>query len=218
MAVTIAHVGGVRRLPCAALHRRLARPASRLPRAWPASCSSPSFVSRFPSPTSRHEHRPRRHLASPARPSSCASAPRSTRTRRGARAQRSPASHGEAVCLSTCNRTELYLADESGGRSGSARPRPRCSRSSPELGPALYRLRDEAAALHLFRVAAGLDSMVPGEGEILGQVREAHDGRRGGADARPALPPGASGRQEGARADRDRREPGVGLVGGRGAR
>ena len=44
-----------------------------------------------------------------------------------------------------------------------------------ELGAVLYRLGDEAAALHLFRVAAGLDSLVPGEGEILGQVRSAFE-------------------------------------------
>ena len=88
-------------------------------------------------------------------------------------ARRLAGEQGEAVCLSTCNRTELYLAD------GSAEEAERKAEAAllaleQELGPLLYRLRDEAAALHLFRVAAGLDSMVPGEGEILGQVRIAH--------------------------------------------
>jgi glutamyl-tRNA reductase len=81
---------------------------------------------------------------------------------------------GEAVCLSTCNRTELYLADESGDEA-EHKAEAALLALEEELGPSLYRLRDEAAALHLFRVAAGLDSMVPGEGEILGQVRAAHD-------------------------------------------
>jgi glutamyl-tRNA reductase len=81
---------------------------------------------------------------------------------------------GEAVCLSTCNRTELYLADES-AEEAERKAEAALLALEAELGPSLYRLRDEAAALHLFRVAAGLDSMVPGEGEILGQVRVAHD-------------------------------------------
>ncbi len=81
---------------------------------------------------------------------------------------------GEAVCLSTCNRTELYLAEESGDEA-ERKAEAALLALEEELGPSLYRLRDEAAALHLFRVAAGLDSMVPGEGEILGQVRAAHD-------------------------------------------
>ena len=83
---------------------------------------------------------------------------------------------GEAVCLSTCNRTELYLAAEDAAAAearGSALLSRLASLSESELVPVLYRLRDEAAALHLFRVAAGLDSLVPGEGEILGQVRKA---------------------------------------------
>ena len=87
---------------------------------------------------------------------------------------------GEAVCLSTCNRTELYLAEES-AEEAERKAEAALLALEEELGPALYRLRDEAAALHLFRVAAGLDSMVPGEGEILGQVRDAHGAGATGA-------------------------------------
>jgi len=81
---------------------------------------------------------------------------------------------GEAVCLSTCNRTELYVT----GVDADATERTAVAALAalePEVERALYRLHDHAAALHLFRVAAGLDSLVPGEGEILGQVRAAHE-------------------------------------------
>jgi glutamyl-tRNA reductase len=78
---------------------------------------------------------------------------------------------GEAVVLSTCNRTELYLARESGD--GERAAVGFLLEQAPELESVAYRLHDDAAALHLFRVAAGLDSLVPGEGEILGQVRDA---------------------------------------------
>ncbi len=80
----------------------------------------------------------------------------------------------EAICLSTCNRTELYLVGRSEADAEAALLEI-SSLPESELVPALYRLRDEAATLHLFRVAAGLDSLVPGEGEILGQVRAAHE-------------------------------------------
>src|SRR5207249_11819014 len=49
------------------------------------------------------------------------------------------------------------------------------------LGGVLYTRLEEEAALHLFRVAAGLDSLVPGEGEILGQVRDAYEAVEPGA-------------------------------------
>jgi len=77
----------------------------------------------------------------------------------------------EAAVLSTCNRTELYIV---GGEEADAIAELERVGGRP-LAPYLYRLGDEAAALHLFRVAAGLDSMVPGEGEILGQVRAAYE-------------------------------------------
>ena len=81
---------------------------------------------------------------------------------------------GDAVCLSTCNRTELYLAAEDAD-DAERRAVAALATLEPQVEQALYRLRDQAAALHLFRVAAGLDSLVPGEGEILGQVRAAHE-------------------------------------------
>jgi glutamyl-tRNA reductase len=85
---------------------------------------------------------------------------------------------GEAVCVSTCNRTELYLAcaDPTSAEELAVEALLRIAElDADELVPSLYRLRDAAAALHLFRVAAGLDSLVPGEGEILGQVRSAFE-------------------------------------------
>ena len=83
---------------------------------------------------------------------------------------------GEAVVLSTCNRTELYLVrEEHADDEAVAALTQRAGERADDLAAALYRLRDEAAALHLFRVAAGLDSLVPGEGEILGQVRGAFE-------------------------------------------
>jgi len=82
----------------------------------------------------------------------------------------------EAVVLSTCNRTELYVAGDDGIVEHADRALLELAGpGAPALSPAAYRLADESAALHLFRVAAGLDSMVPGEGEILGQVREAFE-------------------------------------------
>ena len=82
----------------------------------------------------------------------------------------------EAVVLSTCNRTELYVAGGDGLVEHADRALLELAGpGAPALAPAAYRLADESAALHLFRVAAGLDSMVPGEGEILGQVRDAFE-------------------------------------------
>jgi glutamyl-tRNA reductase len=80
----------------------------------------------------------------------------------------------EAACLSTCNRTELYIAAED-AEQAERNAVAALATLGPEVEPALYRLQDRAAAHHLFRVAAGLDSLVPGEGEILGQVRLAHE-------------------------------------------
>ena len=82
----------------------------------------------------------------------------------------------EAVLIATCNRTELYLNPEAEGTlehaaaflTQSAGPLP------VPLGRYLYYRTGDAVAPHLFRVAAGLDSMVLGEAEVQWQVREAY--------------------------------------------
>ena len=90
---------------------------------------------------------------------------------------------GEAVVLSTCNRTEIYLA---GGSADAARAELE-RRSGLELGGVLARWDDREAVSHLFRVAAGLDSLVPGESQILGQVREAYEAARTAGATGPLL-------------------------------
>ncbi|MBI4538689.1 MAG: glutamyl-tRNA reductase [Gemmatimonadetes bacterium] len=94
----------------------------------------------------------------------------------------------EGVLLSTCNRTELYLC-LAPGRDGlalaerifedRAGPLPRVA------GEYVYRREEDEAVRQLFRVASGLDSMVLGEAEIQGQVREAYES----AAAAPVEPP-----------------------------
>ncbi|GDX25777.1 glutamyl-tRNA reductase [Actinomycetes bacterium] len=82
----------------------------------------------------------------------------------------------EVVVLSTCNRTEVYaVAEKFHGAYGDLRDF-FCDLggfSPEELTPHVYSQHDDAAISHLFEVAAGLDSAVVGESEILGQVRSA---------------------------------------------
>jgi glutamyl-tRNA reductase len=77
----------------------------------------------------------------------------------------------EAVIVSTCNRTELYLAGADDAVAGALELLSRRIGESAE--PFAYVRRDRDAATHLFRVAAGLDSMILGEAQIQGQVRDA---------------------------------------------
>jgi glutamyl-tRNA reductase len=83
---------------------------------------------------------------------------------------------GEVVVLSTCNRTEVYaLAERFHGAYGDVRNflAELAFVTPDEFADHLYVHYDTAAVRHLFSVAAGLDSAVLGEAEILGQVRSA---------------------------------------------
>ena len=84
----------------------------------------------------------------------------------------------ETLVLSTCNRSEVYgVPPESVRESAAALSNYLSSFHSVQLellSPSLYHHYDRHAVRHLFRVASGLDSMMLGEAEILGQVREAY--------------------------------------------
>ncbi|MGB1583396.1 MAG: glutamyl-tRNA reductase, partial [Solirubrobacterales bacterium] len=84
----------------------------------------------------------------------------------------------EAVALSTCNRTELYLAvgDAVVAEGTALSHLAKHSEIAPtDLTPLLYTIHNTAVPAHLMRVAGGLDSMVLGESEILGQVKRAYE-------------------------------------------
>lgn len=83
----------------------------------------------------------------------------------------------DAVVLSTCNRTEVYAAAADAAtmtRRITAHLADAHGLDLETLEPSLYTRIDADAARHLFRVAAGLDSLVVGEPEVLGQVKDAY--------------------------------------------
>ncbi len=84
----------------------------------------------------------------------------------------------EAFILSTCNRVEIYARAGQGGGDAAALARflaESHGRAPDDLQRFLYSLEGEQAVRHAFRVAASLDSMVIGEPQILGQVKEAYE-------------------------------------------
>jgi len=85
---------------------------------------------------------------------------------------------GEAVALSTCNRTELYLLVRDPVEAESAVLALLARRAGirpTELLDGIYSLRNCDAARHLYRVASGLESMIVGEAEVQGQVKRAYE-------------------------------------------
>src|SRR5262252_3214058 len=79
----------------------------------------------------------------------------------------------EAVIVSTCNRTELYCYADRAATLGDWLARWH-DLASQHIDSSLYRLENERAVAHLFAVASGLDSMIIGEPQILGQLKDAY--------------------------------------------
>jgi glutamyl-tRNA reductase len=94
----------------------------------------------------------------------------------------------EAVAVSTCNRTELYLVVGDPVEAESTALSMLASQAGirpTELSGAIYAERNCDAARHLYRVTAGLESMIVGEAEIQGQVKRAYDSGLAGETVGP---------------------------------
>ena len=95
---------------------------------------------------------------------------------------------GEVAILSTCNRTELYCSAEMNDQEALVDWLSRYRNVAPsDIRDAAYAHWDRDAARHLMRVAAGLDSQVLGEPQILGQVKDAYDMAREAGTLGPEL-------------------------------
>src|SRR5438876_2758128 len=95
----------------------------------------------------------------------------------------------EVLLLATCNRVEVYGASEKRVSTDEiVRCLARKTDNDPHhYAPPFYRYEDEKCAQHLFLVTSGLDSMVVGETEILGQAKKAYESARASAAAGPYL-------------------------------
>lgn len=95
----------------------------------------------------------------------------------------------EALLLATCNRVEVYaVSDERVSTEDIACClTPNIQRDLHDYAPPFYRYEAEDCVRHLFRVASGLDSMVVGESEILGQAKKAYEEARKSGAAGPYL-------------------------------
>src|SRR4051812_7990622 len=80
----------------------------------------------------------------------------------------------EGLILSTCNRVELLAQTKNGSADLRSFVHEHFHLQASELAPHLYEYRERDAIRHLFRVTSSLDSMVVGEPQILGQVKEAY--------------------------------------------
>jgi glutamyl-tRNA reductase len=90
------------------------------------------------------------------------------------------------VILSTCNRTEVYWAGSASGADLSNWLE-RHHGNTLDLAPSLYVHREQQAVEHAFNVASGLDSMVLGEAQILGQLKDAYRAAQEAGSTGPAL-------------------------------